>query len=246
MINYNYEICKKVHAIAGVTCNSKRYMYNGWMRKTVDPGFKTNNGTRNIGDVPCELMPYDWITDQDSYCINTALCKLDKATKADLKGTLCFDFKKDKHKTYFAVRKDIFDQNNRNYIPPQTVKSLYKQINRFKPCKKGLGYRRHPVTLDCIKCAKLSDEIHSSMNLCLPYNSFEAVKPVDVQRAIPFHFQEDTPPRTQTINKTKTIKTIKSVSPVVKKSPSVAKKICPPGKVVNPKTNRCILEKNKS
>jgi hypothetical protein len=211
--NYNTYICKKSHAIAGVTCNSNRYVYNGWIRNTIDPGFKPNQYDSNI---PCELMPYDWISDKNSYCINKTLCKLDKIGARDVEENTCFDFDIDNNKTYFAVRRDIFDQDTNKLV--QDTKSLYKQIDPLKPCAKD--YIRHKVTLDCIKCPPRTDKIHNTQNLCRSYDTREYLKPIDVERSIPFR------------------------SPKKVVNPKSIPKTCPPGKVLNPKTNRCILEKN--
>lgn len=35
--NFNFNTCTRSHQIAGVTCDNKRYMYNGWIRETKDP-----------------------------------------------------------------------------------------------------------------------------------------------------------------------------------------------------------------
>lgn len=82
------------HAIAGVSCNNKRRVYNGWMRSTIDPAKQVKQDKSNtITDtaMPCELMEFDWNMDNSNFCINERQCSLDKVNVA--KG-LCFNFNK--------------------------------------------------------------------------------------------------------------------------------------------------------
>jgi len=83
----NYNKLDNNHAIAGITCNNNKYVYNGWNSKTYDPSYK-NNGN----NLPCSLMRYDWNLNEDKeFCLNTKECKLDTIT--DIKE-LCFSFNK--------------------------------------------------------------------------------------------------------------------------------------------------------
>jgi hypothetical protein len=52
------------HGLAGVTCNGKRYLYNGWMNK------KTK--------LPCPLMDFDWFSNTEDFCIDTQNCQFTK------------------------------------------------------------------------------------------------------------------------------------------------------------------------
>jgi len=75
---HNYNNKKGSHAIAGLTCNNKKYVYNGW-----------NSKVTSIS--PCSLMPFDWDLNKDkNFCLNTKKCKLDKIKKDDF----CFSFNK--------------------------------------------------------------------------------------------------------------------------------------------------------
>ena len=54
--------CSIGHAICGVTCNNRRYVYNGWTTKSADPAMKGSGGI--VRDLPCALMPSDWALDR--------------------------------------------------------------------------------------------------------------------------------------------------------------------------------------
>jgi hypothetical protein len=90
------------HAIAGITCKNKRYVYNGWIRTTIDAGIVNKHLFKDT-PMPCELMKYDWDVNKDEeFCLNSKMCRLDKATKDD---DLCFSFgKTNGHKTLVYVK----------------------------------------------------------------------------------------------------------------------------------------------
>jgi len=86
----NYNIRKNHgHAIAGITCKSKKYIYNGWTRTSMDPVMANTRITRNI---PCELMPYNWNIQKDNdFCLNTKKCIPDIIEFFN-DDKLCFNF----------------------------------------------------------------------------------------------------------------------------------------------------------
>lgn len=79
------------HAIAGVTCKNKRYMYNGWKV------FSDNNYWA------CNLMNFDWLKNACTFGVTSADCNLhiDGRTKAG--KDLCFDVMKG-HRMYICTR----------------------------------------------------------------------------------------------------------------------------------------------
>lgn len=95
LTNFNHETCNKSHMICGITCNNKRYIYNGWTKY-----YETNN--------PCELIQYDWLNNDSQFCLNKDKCKLDIE---DRKEDLCFDVKKGV-RNYIYVK--ISEKNNSN------------------------------------------------------------------------------------------------------------------------------------
>jgi len=65
------------HAIAGITCNNERYVYNGWSKTSTDPAMK-NKGQDILIDTPCSLMKFKWdLNTFTPFCLNTNFCKLD-------------------------------------------------------------------------------------------------------------------------------------------------------------------------
>ena len=79
------------HAIAGITCLNDRYVYNGWIRKTLDPAMMNKVAGKN--EFPCSLMKFDWnLRKNDEFCLNPTTCKLDKIF--DKKKQPCFSFNK--------------------------------------------------------------------------------------------------------------------------------------------------------
>ena len=170
------------HAIAGITCKKKKYIYNGWTRTSMDPAMADKNITRKI---PCELMKYDWNVKNDGdFCLNTAKC-IPEALQHQLKNTdICFNFSKGTRLLIY-VRKDSnhntsAESNTNNSKSPtkQTTKSSIPEVSLLNTRAGG----RHIL--------------------------------------------------------------IKNAKALINKSPK-SPKICPEGKVLNPKTGRCILIRNK-
>lgn len=102
LTNFNIQYCKKGHDIAGLTCEGERYIYNGWMRRTIDRAMKSGGGGDE--EYPCEIMKYDWINEKINFCLNPTLCKLDKIKKEDLSRQVCFNTSKGE-RTYVLVNK---------------------------------------------------------------------------------------------------------------------------------------------
>jgi hypothetical protein len=65
------------HAVAGITCNGKRYVYNGWSADTKDPAQVIESSSRTDAQYPelgrpCPLMEFDWLTDgKTGFCPNS-------------------------------------------------------------------------------------------------------------------------------------------------------------------------------
>ena len=121
------------HAIAGITCKKKKYIYNGWTRTSMDPSMINQLITRKI---PCELMKYDWNVKNDGdFCLNTAKC-IPEALKHQLKITdICFNFSKGTRLLIY-VRKDSnhntsAESNTNNSKSPteQTSKSSIPDVS---------------------------------------------------------------------------------------------------------------------
>lgn len=118
--SYNSKNCNKSHAIAGVTCEGKRYIYNGWMRGTSDRAMNGNNMNDSIKDYPCELMEYDWLNEKISFCLNLRMCKLDKSSHDDINKNVCFNIDK-------GDRTFIYINETRTAKTPSPVKPIMRQ-----------------------------------------------------------------------------------------------------------------------
>jgi hypothetical protein len=139
--NFNTDVCDG-HAIAGLTCDNARYIYNGWARHVVDldqTGYRT----------PCRLMKMDWMTRQ-SFCLNQNRCVTvdvgddNKSSKRILKspkasGKHCYNSWRGS-RVHFAVRKDIYDQGLQYDRELMHMASMYRKpsIEAYNPATKTM------------------------------------------------------------------------------------------------------------
>ena len=160
--NFNNTVCHRGHDICGITCEDKRYMYNGWVRHTQDASMMDKVTKRSL---PCELMEYDWLTSSGDFCINPAKCSLDgiKMSKDDLKKNLCFNVNKGE-RLYVYVNKN---RSNRDPTPksPKTpddvdfdkiLADIKKKPKDKKECPPGKVI--NPKTGRCIKAIRQKPE----------------------------------------------------------------------------------------
>lgn len=213
--NFNDDLCNMGHAIAGVTCKSKRYIYNGWVLATNDNGMGVNR--KNVSADPCALMEYDWLKDGNTYCINTAFCKLDRTN--DLKTKICFNFKKGE-RTYFAIRRDIYDMKiNKASLPKfeEIVKAANAKAVKTKESVKAVKTKKETVCKD------------------------NKVKHPDTGRCVKDIWRTDNCPKGYTKSKYFDI-CVKECPKESEEGPNVNQciKKCKPGQVRNASTNRCI------
>jgi len=114
------------HAIAGITCKKKKYIYNGWTRTSMDPVMVNKKITRNI---PCELMKYDWNINYDGdFCLNTTKCIPEVLQHKLEYEDMCFNFSKG-NRILVYVRKDAKTNTSMETISKSVVpdKSTIKQ-----------------------------------------------------------------------------------------------------------------------
>jgi hypothetical protein len=216
----NWNINKKNgHAIAGITCKKNKYVYNGWTRTSMDPVMVDKNITRNI---PCELMKYDWnIKYNGDFCLNTNKCIPDSLKHKLKEHDICFNFSKGKRILVY-VRKDAKPDTSMETNSVAPIKSPVKPIVKPKSPKKcPEGKVLNPKTGRCIMIKKKP-----------PIKS----PPKPIVKSPP-------KPIIKSPIKSPPKPIVKSPhKPIVK--PKSHKK-CPEGKVLNPKTGRCILIKKK-
>ena len=207
---------KKIgHAIAGISCKKKKYIYNGWTRTSMDPAMIDKAITRNI---PCELMPYDWnIKKHGDFCLNSKKCIPDilKTKKEARKVDLCFNFSKGKRVLVY-VRKD-----------PMRETSIEKDDdydNIVRGFAKTKSYHSSPKKTPKKKASKTSPKKCPDGKVLNPATG----RCILIKNAAKAGI---------------TTKPVKDVKDVIKK-PKTSPKKCPDGKVLNPATGRCILIKN--
>ena len=112
----NTDTCTMGHAVAGVTCNDKRYVYNGWAARSADKAMIA--ASRITRHLPCALMEADWAKDK-ALCINTDACTMDEVNaKKKPKHEFCFEAFKRSSVVY--VREDM--AKNAGYIPKIILK----------------------------------------------------------------------------------------------------------------------------
>jgi hypothetical protein len=90
------------HVLAGVTCNSGRYVYNGWAARSGDKAMHIV--TR---EMPCALMPSDCAKDK-ALCVNSKSCTMNEVSNKDKGKDFCFEAFKRSSVVY--VREDMADR----------------------------------------------------------------------------------------------------------------------------------------
>lgn len=174
LTNFNINYCKKGHDICGITCHGDRYMYNGWIRTTVD---RSMVGDKSESNLPCELMKYDWLTTNEDFCINPKLCKLDKVVNN--KHDLCFNTHKGE-RIYVFVNKErsAYKIPLSPTTPDVDLKDIIEEVNKKKekvpkkvkvPKEKVCpeGKMLNPKTNRCIKDPHYADRVCKDMNISL-------------------------------------------------------------------------------
>ena len=105
--------CSVAHAIAGVTCNGEKYVYNGWTARSADPAMKGSTSAA-IREVPCALGKQNW--DEDAFFrINMQACSFNRVSRPNGKELL-----------FNAV-----DRSSVTYIRYDIVKAVgYKKLGK--------------------------------------------------------------------------------------------------------------------
>jgi len=220
------------HAIAGITCKKKKYIYNGWMRTSMDPAMAKKYIKRKI---PCELMPYNWkiknainaSNDVDGdFRLNTEKCIPERLVYDDkLEDDYYFNFSKG-NRILIYVRKDTKTDTSIDSDVSNTPNKGQEE-KLFNPIMAG-GLQK-PATKHIVKSVKKCPDgkvLNPATGRCiLSKNATKTVK--DVKEAVKKSQKQPKP--------------YKPSKPY--KQPKSPKK-CPDGKVLNPATGRCILSKN--
>ena len=226
---------KNGHAIAGITCKKDRYVYNGWTRTSMDPVMIDKNITRNI---PCELMKYDWnIKYNGDFCLNPSKC-IPEALKHQLKDhDICFNFSKGKRVLVY-VRKDAnaetsaIDKSASKAAKPKAAKpKAAKAVVPVNVSPRKSPSKSPPKPLKPPKVCPEGKVLNPKTGRCILVKKIK-----DTIKKSPLKSPHKSPPKSPLKSPLK--------SPPKPLKPLKQPKVCPEGKVLNPKTGRCILTKN--
>lgn len=116
--SYISNTCSAGHAVAGITCNGDKYVYNGWAARSGDPAM---GGTSITREIPCALMQSDWVATK-SFCIDANACTITRKKKNEM----CFEAFKRSSVVY--VRDETI-----NTIPVKTTTTQTKTVNAKPP-----------------------------------------------------------------------------------------------------------------
>jgi hypothetical protein len=243
------------HAIAGITCKKKKYIYNGWTRTSMDPAMANKIIKRKI---PCELMPFDWKIkndrkdiptsndddNDDDFCLNTTKCipELLGKNKIYYNHKLCFNFSKGDSRILIYVRKDTSANTSIDSYVSNFPPNKGQEENILNPIMAG-GLQKNAIKHIAKSVKKCPDGkvLNPATGRCILIKNAKAKVTKDVVKKSPKKCP-DGKVRNPATGRCILIKNAKAkvTKDVVKKSP----KKCPDGKVRNPATGRCILSKN--
>ena len=231
--NWNDSIVSRSHAIAGITCNNERYVYNGWTRYTKDPTMpqiqNVNTNAKAYLKVPCELMKFQWnVKRHHDFCINLSKCNLDIPNKRDM----CFSFNKGKRLLVY-VKKPSYDINMNILQTPEYMSFDRTPMN----CPDGKVFNPKTGRCNKIKIPILKIKSPKSPKKC-PDGKVLNPKTGRCIKAIPGFVKP-----TFSLNPIKKCPPGKMLNPrtgrCIKVKADITK--CSPGKILDPATKRCIL-----
>ncbi len=119
--NYNVSKIYKGHGIAGITCNNKKYIYNGWSKnlKVIYNNYAINE--------PCKLQKFDWNINKDEiFGVKRLKCELSK--DIDEKKDIAYSFMRGSRVLVY-VR---IDNNKTSSIKSFSISSLSKTKKLLK------------------------------------------------------------------------------------------------------------------
>ena len=119
--NYNIKY-KLAHAIAGITCENNKYIYNGWVRNTLDYNIKD----KLENNLPCELMKYNWDIHKpnNKFCLNHRKCSIKNLPKT-IDDELCFSLNKGDRTLVYILCDDKKCPENK-ILNPKTNRCINK------------------------------------------------------------------------------------------------------------------------
>lgn len=116
--------------IAGITCNNKSYIYNGWIPNEGNEFVKRGDAKQLARDaLPCEIIQFDWKNKDIKYCLKRDECRL----KSNISGDLCIDLR-DGPRNYVFVNED--------YASGGYIDNTSTQSSKFKEGERERGRER--------------------------------------------------------------------------------------------------------
>jgi hypothetical protein len=204
MGNFNFESCKMGHEIAGITCKSKKYLYNGWTGKTKDPALKIK-----VDDL------YDAIREKEE-----EFRRFKK--QFSWKGLVSKKERQKQEENLKKINDELSDLEDEFMVQ-------MKLYQRERPCnlvRYDWGTDDKNFCIDTEKCEypKRSSDSDLCFNVKMGPRSYMYVRDKfkDMDRASAIQSYKKLPKKPSTPRKPE-------------------KKVCPPEKILNPKTNQCVL-----
>jgi len=230
LANFNDEKCSKRHEIAGITCKGDRYLYNGWIAHTKDKS-KTDD---ILAKVPCSFIKHDWMdTSKGDFCLDTSRCFINYGILD--KHEVCFSYSKG-DKTYLYIRIDDDDDDKNTPKKHEKIKSPLEKKASTKhekiksPLEKKASTKHERIKSPLEKKASKKHE----KTKCPPEKLLNPAsgRCVNKDGKIGKQLLKD-----EGIIKTKTPE---KKAPKHPKHPKHPKQKCPPEKILNPASGRCV------
>jgi hypothetical protein len=233
--NFNNTVCNQNHQLAGITCKSKKYLYNGWTVKTKDPAMMKN-----------ENMLFKAVFEKRK--------ELDdlKKERLNLTTNMKTIFKGDFLSHISTISKQIENKSEEVKKLEQKFKQQYDENEKLKknpkPCnlvKYDWNKEDSNFCIDIKNCTypKTSSDADLCYNVKKGHRSYlyvrTTMKNVDTESAKE-STKELSKKRETNVKPQQPLKRKKTSQPSNDKE-----KICPPNQILNPATKRCVSRKGK-
>jgi hypothetical protein len=229
--NFNNTVCNQNHQLAGITCKSKKYLYNGWTVKTKDPAMMKNE---NI----LVKAVYEKRKELDVL----------KKERLNLTNNIKTLFKGDFLSHISTISKQIENKSEEVKELEKKFKQQYDENEKLKKNPKPCNLVRYDWNKEdsnfCIDIKNCTyPKTSSDTDLC--YNVKKGHRSYLYVRSTMKHVDKES--AKDSSNKLET-NVNSQQQPKLKKSPQSSnekEKICPPDQILNPTTKRCVSKKGK-
>jgi hypothetical protein len=244
--NWNKDKIGGGHAISGIKCKGKKYVYNGWVRETIDPNmyklYLQNEFTQE--DIEKERLWISEVIDNKIIYHNLRNDKVVDKLPADGKlisdnisvpcELMKYDWDVKKNKDFcINLPKCGLDIHSE-----ESVKDIKDLCFSFNKGDRTIIYVNKNSVNDTKVKEKICPEgkvLNPITNRCVSINTINKLEKKTISKV------DKTCPEGKVLNP-KTGRCIKKENLIKKQKPEI--KECPEGKVLNPKTGRCIKKEN--